>query len=607
MLTIWSDAHQLAEQVVGLDADGLGEGADGDRRLDLGVRLPGDGQGGALAAAVLAAAAAASGLLLVGEQGGGGDRRGDAAFGGALAPPGAAAGAVGGRAEAGPLVVGPLPLAVVLLLGRAGRVPPGRRDAAWRARSAVRRDGTSGRPAPTAARGAAPSARRGPRLHLGLVQRLSRRTSSAPSSRRGSSTSAGAGPWPGGGARRRAGRMGRCDGGAGAATGGSGRLDGRGPSRRPASPEPPRPAVATAGRGRPPRGPSRVGPARGRADAARRHVLIAAHRLERCATARRGLGWSGRAGWPGPEGRPASGRRHVRAVSMPGMPRERAAGGPAARRAHRPRHPPASATSRAPSAAGGGPDGGRAAAGSLTAAAEAGRDAGPPGACCVGRRARRSAAMGTRPRSPRCRPRRPADGAWACGVPGPGVRRRRRRRGGGGSAARAHWRGHARCAGVVGPVEVGVDGRCGGGDDGPRDSLPAPGCFINVLIRSTIAGSRLARALTLTSRPSSGSVPAAPGSSGPALWPARAHASTKATPPDHDPGLAGPFSSRPGLGPCCGSSARSSQSRCFPNSHAGRRDEIDSEPDRPSGRRYRSERASSVRRPSPGRGPRLGR
>src|SRR5579883_823598 len=37
---------------------------------------------------------------------------------------------------------------------------------------------------------------------------------------------------------------------------------------------------------------------------------------------------------------------------------------------------------------------------------------------------------------------------------------------------------------------------------GAPASVPAPGCFINARIRSTIAGSRLARALTLTSRPS---------------------------------------------------------------------------------------------------------
>ena len=43
--------HQLADQIVGLDADRLGEAADGDRRLDLGVRLARGGDGDPLAAA----------------------------------------------------------------------------------------------------------------------------------------------------------------------------------------------------------------------------------------------------------------------------------------------------------------------------------------------------------------------------------------------------------------------------------------------------------------------------------------------------------------------------------------------------------------------------
>ena len=52
MVTIWFIAHQLADQVLGLDADRLGEAANGDRRLDLGVRLArrGDGHAAGLAA-----------------------------------------------------------------------------------------------------------------------------------------------------------------------------------------------------------------------------------------------------------------------------------------------------------------------------------------------------------------------------------------------------------------------------------------------------------------------------------------------------------------------------------------------------------------------------
>ena len=51
MVASWFMRHQLADQVVGLDADRLGEAADGDRRFDLGVRLAGRGDGDPLAAA----------------------------------------------------------------------------------------------------------------------------------------------------------------------------------------------------------------------------------------------------------------------------------------------------------------------------------------------------------------------------------------------------------------------------------------------------------------------------------------------------------------------------------------------------------------------------
>ena len=74
MVAIWPMRHQLAEQLVGLDADGLGEAADGDRRLDLGAALAGGRDRDALAALVAAAAAAAdpAGLVFLVEQGGGG-------------------------------------------------------------------------------------------------------------------------------------------------------------------------------------------------------------------------------------------------------------------------------------------------------------------------------------------------------------------------------------------------------------------------------------------------------------------------------------------------------------------------------------------------------
>ena len=91
-------AHELAQQIAMLDADRLGEGADGDRRLDLGVGLPGGGQCGAMAAPGFLAptARAPHFLLIAGEQCGGGDGRGDAAFAGAFVPLGAAAGPIGG-------------------------------------------------------------------------------------------------------------------------------------------------------------------------------------------------------------------------------------------------------------------------------------------------------------------------------------------------------------------------------------------------------------------------------------------------------------------------------------------------------------------------------
>jgi hypothetical protein len=52
---------------------------------------------------------------------------------------------------------------------------------------------------------------------------------------------------------------------------------------------------------------------------------------------------------------------------------------------------------------------------------------------------------------------------------------------------------------VMPPLATGLAGAAAAG---PRVSFPAPGCVIMDLIRSTMAGSRLAKALTLTSRPS---------------------------------------------------------------------------------------------------------
>jgi len=52
------------------------------------------------------------------------------------------------------------------------------------------------------------------------------------------------------------------------------------------------------------------------------------------------------------------------------------------------------------------------------------------------------------------------------------------------------------------PPATGLEGAAAWAAAGPRESLPVPGCFIIDLIRSTMAGSRLAKALTLTSRPS---------------------------------------------------------------------------------------------------------
>ena len=47
MVASWFIAHQLADQVVGLDPDRQREAADGDRRFDLGLRLARRGDGDA--------------------------------------------------------------------------------------------------------------------------------------------------------------------------------------------------------------------------------------------------------------------------------------------------------------------------------------------------------------------------------------------------------------------------------------------------------------------------------------------------------------------------------------------------------------------------------
>ena len=94
--------HQLAQQVIGLDADRLGEVADGDGRLDLGVILPGRGDGETLAAALLAPLARrthAADFLFLGQQRGRRQGRGDPALDRSLVAAGAAAGSVGGRAD----------------------------------------------------------------------------------------------------------------------------------------------------------------------------------------------------------------------------------------------------------------------------------------------------------------------------------------------------------------------------------------------------------------------------------------------------------------------------------------------------------------------------
>ncbi len=158
------EVHQLAEQVGGLHADGLGQGADGDGRLDLGLRLACGSQGGAMGAAVLAGAPGPPRLLLVGEQDGGGDGRCDSAIDGPLAPAGAPAGAIGGRAESAAGL-----LAFVFLLDRRQR--PGRGQSrpgpgAPHRGAARRRAGRGGRPLWAPPRGAwpprPPGADRGP-------------------------------------------------------------------------------------------------------------------------------------------------------------------------------------------------------------------------------------------------------------------------------------------------------------------------------------------------------------------------------------------------------------------------------------------------------------
>ena len=144
MVAIWPRSHQLAEQVVGLDADRLGEAADGDRRLDLGVRScgwarrPGDGRRLCDFAAAADRGASSSSSL---SRAAAGIGRGDAALGGPLVAAGAAAGAVGRRADRAPW-----PCVVFLLVDRAG----GAGGAGAAGAGAGRRAGRRGRPAPAA-------------------------------------------------------------------------------------------------------------------------------------------------------------------------------------------------------------------------------------------------------------------------------------------------------------------------------------------------------------------------------------------------------------------------------------------------------------------------
>ncbi len=114
--------HQLAQKVIGLDTDCLGEGPHGDRRLDLGMALPGDV--GLTAPALLTARATiAPGIILTFEQGRSRHWRGDrTTFGGTRGPLVATAGAVGRGSQ--PVVA--LTLAIVLILS-AGRSDGGRR------------------------------------------------------------------------------------------------------------------------------------------------------------------------------------------------------------------------------------------------------------------------------------------------------------------------------------------------------------------------------------------------------------------------------------------------------------------------------------------------
>src|SRR5271165_1039935 len=94
--------HQLSQQVIGLDADRLGEVADGDGRLDLGVVLPGRGEGETLATALLAPLGRrthAADILLLGQQRGRRQGRGNPALDRSLVAAGAAAGSIGGGAD----------------------------------------------------------------------------------------------------------------------------------------------------------------------------------------------------------------------------------------------------------------------------------------------------------------------------------------------------------------------------------------------------------------------------------------------------------------------------------------------------------------------------
>ena len=157
--------HQPLDQVVGADADRLGEAADVDRRLDLGVALAGRGERRAVAPLLAppAAGAVPLGLLVLVQQGGGGDGRGDPALGGALgrAWRGGRRGRRGCRAGPRPCSCAPPPPRSSAAAGAAGggRGAGGR---AARSAGAGRAAGAAGQAAAGAAGRAAAAGEAGP-------------------------------------------------------------------------------------------------------------------------------------------------------------------------------------------------------------------------------------------------------------------------------------------------------------------------------------------------------------------------------------------------------------------------------------------------------------